>query len=85
MVDSLTSCLGRVHRLIVDSWNVNKEYLLVYVIEFFVVLGRSLGVQGVLKVCLMFGQMSLMFLLDKPVPGTETELFTPESLALSVS
>jgi hypothetical protein len=33
----------------------------------------------------MFGQMSLMFLLDKPVPGTETELFTPELLALSVS
>jgi hypothetical protein len=26
-----------------------------------------------------------MFLLDSPVPGTETELFTPELLALSVS
>ena len=26
-----------------------------------------------------------MFLLDSPVPGTEMELFTPESLALSVS
>jgi hypothetical protein len=33
----------------------------------------------------MFGQMILMFLLDSPVPGTEMELFTPESLALSVS
>jgi hypothetical protein len=85
MVDSLTSCLGRVHRLVIDSWNVNKRYLLVYVIEFFVVLGCSLGVQGVLNVCLMFGQMILMFLLDSPVPGTEMELFTPESLALSVS
>jgi hypothetical protein len=73
------------HRLVIDSWNVNKGYLLVYVIEFFVVLGCSLGVQGVLKICLMFGQMILMFLLDSPVPGTEMELFTPESLALSVS
>jgi hypothetical protein len=26
-----------------------------------------------------------MFLLDSPVPGSETELFTPESLALSVN
>jgi hypothetical protein len=33
----------------------------------------------------MFGYRSLMFLLDSPVPGSETELFTPESLALSVN
>jgi len=43
-----------------------------------------LGGVGELNSFLMFGHSNLMCLLDKPVPGSDTELVSPLALALNV-